>query len=242
MVEEDKWLKNEKKRVTRAVMIETLTREVLIEQIKRNIELVADGSHDDTINSLSDYLILFEKYAEEKGIKVICSDPEDIDELFLPYLHIYSHKRLLLMGMFGISTSIFDIYRILELDNYVSEFFISPIPVNEFKNWLVFYCIPLASCYSVLQLLERSVQDRTVYGEEGRRKEMSENNNIVRKRMIIWGNVQGCGFRRRMRDAAEQVGTAGWVRNNPGSSVTVEIQGTEEEIEKTLELVKHSNT
>lgn len=31
-------------------MIETLTREVLIEQIKRNIELVADGSHDDTIN------------------------------------------------------------------------------------------------------------------------------------------------------------------------------------------------
>ena len=211
MVEEDKWLKNEKKRVTRAVMIETLTREVLIEQIKRNIELVADGSHDDTINSLSDYLILFEKYAEEKGIKVICSDPEDIDELFLPYLHIYSHKRLLVRGMFGISTSICDIYRILELDNYVSEFFISPI------------------------------QDRTVYGEEGRRKEMSENNNIVRKRMIIWGNVQGCGFRRRMRDAAEQVGTAGWVRNNPGSSVTVEIQGTEEEIEKTLELVKHSN-
>ncbi|MFR3344126.1 MAG: hypothetical protein ACLTS6_08930 [Anaerobutyricum sp.] len=80
-----------KKRVTRAVMIETLTREVLIEQIKRNIELVADGSHDDTINSLSDYLILIEKYAEEKGIKVICSAPEDIDELFLPYLaHIFS--------------------------------------------------------------------------------------------------------------------------------------------------------
>lgn len=222
-------------------MIETLTREALIEQIKRNIELVADGSHDDTINSLSDYLILIEKYAEEKGIKVICSAPEDIDELFLPYLRIYSHKRLLLLGMFGISTSIFDIYRILELDNYVSEFLISPLPVNEFKNWLVFYFIPLASCYSVLQLLERSVQDRTVYGEEGRRKEMSENNIIVRKRMIIWGNVQGCGFRRRMRDVAERVGTAGWVRNDPGSSVTVEIQGTEEAIAKTLELVEHSN-
>lgn len=50
---------------------------------------------------------------------------------------------------------------------------------NEFKNWLFFYFIPLASCYSVLQLLERSVQYRTVYGEEGRRKEMSENNIIV---------------------------------------------------------------
>lgn len=88
---------------------------------------------------------------------------------------------------------------------------------------------------------DQNSDDRTVYGEEGRRKEMSENNIIVRKRMIIWGNVQGCGFRRRMRDAAEQVGTAGWVRNNPGSSVTVEIQGTEEAIEKTLELVEHSN-
>ena len=209
--------------------------------VKKKLSLITKDNIMYTINSLSDYLILFEKYAEEKGIKVICSAPEDIDELFLPYLRIYSHKRLLLLGMFGISTSIFDIYRILELDNYVSEFLISPIPVKEFKNWLVFYCIPLASCYSVLQLLERSVQDRTVYGEEGRRKEMSENNIIVRKRMIIWGNVQGCGFRRRMRDVAERVGTAGWVRNNPGSSVTVEIQGTEEAIEKTLELVEHSN-
>ena len=88
---------------------------------------------------------------------------------------------------------------------------------------------------------DQNSDDRTVYGEEGKRKEMRENNIIVRKRMIIWGNVQGCGFRRRMRDAAEQVGTAGWVRNDPGSSVTVEIQGTEEAIAKTLELVEHSN-
>ena len=147
-------------------MMEILTREVLIEQIKRTIELVKDGSHNDTINSLSDYLILVEKYAEEKGIKVICSAPEDIDELFLPYLRIYSHKRLLLLGMFGISTSIFDIYRILELDNYVSEFLISPLPVNEFKNWLVFYCIPLTSCYPVLQEMYNIGQFMEKKGEE----------------------------------------------------------------------------
>ena len=83
--------------------------------------------------------------------------------------------------------------------------------------------------------------DRTVYGEEGRMKEMRENNIIVRKRMIIWGSIQGCGFRRRMRDAAERVGPAGWVRNNSDNSVTVEIQGTEEAIAKTLEVVEHSN-
>lgn len=64
---------------------------------------------------------------------------------------------------------------------------------------------------------------------------------IIRKRMIIWGNVQGCGFRRIMCDMAEQVETAGWVRNNSGSSVTVEIQGTECQIEQTLKLVENSN-
>ena len=69
---------------------------------------------------------------------------------------------------------------------------------------------------------------------------MSEK-NIVRKRMIIRGNVQGCGFRRRMRDMAEKIGTAGWVRNNPDGSVVVEIQGTEQQIEDTLKSVENSD-
>ena len=69
---------------------------------------------------------------------------------------------------------------------------------------------------------------------------MSEN-IIVRKRLIISGKVQGCGFRRRIRDMADQVGVAGWVWNNQNGSVTVEMQGTEEQIKKTLELVENSS-
>ena len=64
---------------------------------------------------------------------------------------------------------------------------------------------------------------------------------IVRKRLIISGKVQGCGFRRRIRDMAEQVGVAGWVWNNQNGSVTAEMQGTEEQIKKTLKLVENSS-
>ena len=64
---------------------------------------------------------------------------------------------------------------------------------------------------------------------------------IVRKRLIISGRVQGCGFRRRICDMADQVGVAGWVWNNQNGSVTVEMQGTEEQIKKILELVENSS-
>ena len=64
---------------------------------------------------------------------------------------------------------------------------------------------------------------------------------IVRKRLLISGKVQGCGFRHRIRDMAEQVGVAGWVWNNQNGSVTAEMQGTEEQIKKTLKLVENSS-
>lgn len=70
---------------------------------------------------------------------------------------------------------------------------------------------------------------------------MSEN-TIVRKRLVIFGRVQGCGFRRRIRKAAELIGVAGWVWNNQDGSVTVEMQGMEEQIKKTLELVENSSS
>ena len=64
---------------------------------------------------------------------------------------------------------------------------------------------------------------------------------IVRKRLVIFGKVQGCGFRRRICDMAEQVGVAGWVWNNQDGSVTAEMQGTEEQIKKTLKLVENNS-
>ncbi len=60
---------------------------------------------------------------------------------------------------------------------------------------------------------------------------------IIRKHMIFKGRVQGVGFRYRARHAAALVGATGWVRNDPGGSVSMEIQGTEEQINKVIELI-----
>ena len=54
---------------------------------------------------------------------------------------------------------------------------------------------------------------------------------MVRKRIVFRGWVQGVGFRYRARYAADYLGVTGWVRNKYDGSVTMKIQGTEEQID-----------
>ena len=63
--------------------------------------------------------------------------------------------------------------------------------------------------------------------------------NTVRKRITFYGAVQGVGFRWRARQAASLYGCTGWCRNNRDESVTMEIQGTEEQISRVLEAVRN---
>ena len=58
--------------------------------------------------------------------------------------------------------------------------------------------------------------------------------NMLRKHIIFYGWVQGVGFRYRARHAAEMYGCTGWVRNEWDGSVTMEIQGTEDAIDKVI--------
>ena len=58
--------------------------------------------------------------------------------------------------------------------------------------------------------------------------------NMVRKHISFYGWVQGVGFRYRARHAAELYGCTGWVRNEWDGSVTMEIQGTEDAIDKVI--------
>ena len=57
---------------------------------------------------------------------------------------------------------------------------------------------------------------------------------MIRKRIVFYGWVQGVGFRYHARRAADLVGATGWVRNEYDGSVTMEIQGTEEQIDGVL--------
>lgn len=57
---------------------------------------------------------------------------------------------------------------------------------------------------------------------------------MIRKRIVFNGWVQGVGFRYRARRAADLLGVTGWVRNEYDGSVTMEIQGTQEQIDEVI--------
>ena len=61
---------------------------------------------------------------------------------------------------------------------------------------------------------------------------------IIRKHITFYGWVQGVGFRYRARNAAQLTGATGWVRNEYDGSVTMEIQGTEEQIDQVILMIE----
>ena len=57
---------------------------------------------------------------------------------------------------------------------------------------------------------------------------------MQRKHIELRGWVQGVGLRYRAVHAASMYGATGWVRNEYDGSVTLEIQGTEEQIDQVI--------
>jgi acylphosphatase len=57
---------------------------------------------------------------------------------------------------------------------------------------------------------------------------------IIRRKIQFYGAVQGVGFRYRAKYAAQNVGATGWVHNEYDGSVSMEIQGTEEQIDEVI--------
>ena len=57
---------------------------------------------------------------------------------------------------------------------------------------------------------------------------------MIRKRIVFSGWVQGVGFRWRARQAAQLFGCTGWVKNEYDGSVTMEIQGYDEQISQVI--------
>ena len=60
---------------------------------------------------------------------------------------------------------------------------------------------------------------------------------MIRKHVVFTGFVQGVGFRWRARQAANLYGCTGWVRNEWDGGVTMEIQGSETEIDLVLRAI-----
>ena len=62
--------------------------------------------------------------------------------------------------------------------------------------------------------------------------------SLIRIHYHFVGRVQGVGFRYRARHAADHVGATGWVHNEYDGSVTMEIQGTEEQIDQVILMIE----
>ncbi|HAE15539.1 MAG TPA: acylphosphatase [Erysipelotrichaceae bacterium] len=63
---------------------------------------------------------------------------------------------------------------------------------------------------------------------------------IYNEQSGLWYELQGVGFRYRSVYAARQYGATGWVRNESDGSVSMEIQGTEEQIDLVIQSIEKS--
>ena len=60
---------------------------------------------------------------------------------------------------------------------------------------------------------------------------------MVRRHMVFRGWVQGVGFRWRAGQAAALYGCSGWVRNEWDGTVTLELQGEPEQIDRVVRAI-----
>ena len=56
--------------------------------------------------------------------------------------------------------------------------------------------------------------------------------DVVRRRVVVTGRVQGVGFRFSTEGEADRLALAGWVRNAPDGSVELEAEGPPETVDE----------
>jgi acylphosphatase len=61
---------------------------------------------------------------------------------------------------------------------------------------------------------------------------------MIRRHVVVRGDVQGVFFRDSTRDRAQSRGVAGWVSNRPDGSVEAVFEGEEDAVESMLRFVR----
>ncbi|MCH4193621.1 MAG: acylphosphatase [Butyrivibrio sp.] len=61
---------------------------------------------------------------------------------------------------------------------------------------------------------------------------------MVRKQIYFYGMVQGVGFRYRAVQAARLLGLTGSVRNESDGSVSMQVQGKQQDIDQMIEMIR----
>jgi acylphosphatase len=68
---------------------------------------------------------------------------------------------------------------------------------------------------------------------------MTEQTEVLRVHVWVQGRVQGVGFRAYVLQNALPIGVTGWVRNVGYDTVEAVAEGSKEQIEEFLHMVKH---
>ncbi|MHB9032963.1 MAG: acylphosphatase [Anaerolineae bacterium] len=68
---------------------------------------------------------------------------------------------------------------------------------------------------------------------------MAEPNELRRFKAVVYGRVQGVGFRQFAKERADAFGLSGYVRNLWDRTVEVEAEGTEQDIQDFLDWLHH---
>ncbi|AMM21923.1 hypothetical protein AX769_19450 [Frondihabitans sp. PAMC 28766] len=58
--------------------------------------------------------------------------------------------------------------------------------------------------------------------------------DIVRRRVVVSGVVQGVGFRFSTEGEADRIGVGGFVRNRPDGTVEIEVEGEPQDVDELL--------
>jgi acylphosphatase len=71
-------------------------------------------------------------------------------------------------------------------------------------------------------------------GADGLKESFQMAPEVVRRRVVVQGRVQGVGFRYSVRERAWTEGIDGWVRNRPDGTVEAVLQGELGRVERVL--------
>lgn len=93
----------------------------------------------------------------------------------------------------------------------------------------------------MINMLKNIWRNLFVVNDEVEGVDIMDMSNKIRKAARAQGRVQGVGFRFFVQTEAKKAGVTGWVKNEDDGSVTMEIQGTPEQLAALEERIKKGN-